>query len=196
VTVVLSALLAVLLFTAIHSSETTLYRVTRVVDGDTAVLENGEMVRILSIDTPERGESLYTEAAQYLAGWLEGREVGLEFGNRRRDAYHRLLGHLWLGDTLVSERLLEAGMARLYPFPDDTLHRQRLTSAQKRARQAHAGIWQVSPPEPCSIYVINPRKLRFHRPTCPSARTLTERTQSSRDMLLDSGWAACRNCRP
>lgn len=188
--------LATVLFTVIHSTETAQHRITRVVDGDTAVLDNGELVRILSIDTPERGESLYSEATRYLTVWLEGREVSLELGRRRRDSYHRLLGHLWVGDTLVSERLLETGMARLYPFPEDTLHRQRLTMAQKRARQAHAGIWRASPPEPCSVYVINPRKYRFHRPDCRSARTLTEVMHASRDSLLDLGWAACRNCRP
>jgi endonuclease YncB( thermonuclease family) len=172
------------------------HRVLRVVDGDTAVLDDGEVVRILSIDTPERGESLYHEASVFLAECVDGREVSLEFGGRRRDSYHRLLGHLWVGDTLVSEKLLEAGMARLYPFADDTVHLQRLASAQKRARESKCGIWQAPPPEPCSVYVIHPKSRRFHRPTCKSARTLTLRTTLSRDALLDSGFAACRNCRP
>lgn len=172
------------------------HRVLRVIDGDTAVLEDGEVVRILCIDTPERGESLYTEATEYLKTCLEGRKVSLELGCRRRDTYHRLLGHLWIGDTLVSERLVEAGMARLYPFPDDTVHLGRLALAQRRARLAKAGIWQMPPPEPCSVYVIHPTNLRFHRPTCKSARSLTERTTRSREELLDAGFAACRNCRP
>jgi micrococcal nuclease len=181
---------------AAHSIERSRHRVARVVDGDTAVLDDGEIVRILSIDTPERGESLYHEAAVFLQQRVAGREVGLELGARRRDHYHRLLGHLWLGDTLVSEQLLEAGMARLYPFPEDTLHLRRLAAAQKRARLAHTGIWHMPPPEPCSVYVIHPTTHRFHRPTCRSARTLTVTTRTSRDALLDSGYVACRSCRP
>lgn len=172
------------------------HRILRVVDGDTAVLEDGEVVRILSIDTPERGDTLYREATEYLKTCLEGRNVSLELGRRRRDAYHRLLGHLWIGDTLVSEMLVEAGMARLYPFPEDTVHLRRLVAAQKRARISKTGIWQVAAPERCSVYVIHPTSLRFHRPTCRSARTLTDSTSRTREELLDSGLAACRNCRP
>ena len=172
------------------------HRVLRVVDGDTAVLEDGEVVRILSIDTPERGDTLYREATEYLKKFLEGRNVSLELGRRRRDSYHRLLGHLWIGDTLVSEKLVEAGMARLYPFPEDTVHLRRLVAAQTRARVSKTGIWQMPAPERCSVYVIHPTSLRFHRPTCRSARTLTDSTSRTREELLDSGLAACRNCRP
>lgn len=172
------------------------HRVLRVVDGDTAVFEDGEVVRILSIDTPERGDTLYREATEYLKKWVEGRNVGLELGQRRRDSYHRLLGHLWVGDTLVSERMLETGMARLYPFPDDTTYFRRLLAAQKKARSTRVGLWQIQQPAPCSVYVIHPETMRFHRPECRSARTLTERTTKTRDQLLDMGLAACRNCRP
>lgn len=172
------------------------HRVLRVVDGDTAVLEDGEVVRILSIDTPERGDTLYREATEYLKTFLEGRKVSLELGRRRRDAYHRLLGHLWIGDTLVSERLVEAGLARLYPFPDDTVHLRRLAAAQHRARISKTGIWQMAAPARCSVYVIHPVSMRFHRPDCRSARTLTERSSKSREELFDLGLAACRNCRP
>jgi micrococcal nuclease len=189
-------LLAVLVLAVAVAVAAGTHRVLRVVDGDTAVLEDGEVVRILGIDTPERGESLYHEATVFLKECLEGRDVSLEFGARRRDSYHRLLGHLWIGDTLVSEKLVEAGMARLYPFPEDTLYLKRLTQAQRRARTSKCGVWQSPPPEPCSVYVINPKAMRFHRPDCRSARTLTDRTTASREALLDSGLAACRNCRP
>lgn len=160
------------------------------------MLEDGEVVRILGIDTPERGDTLYKEATDFLKSCLEGRNVSLELGKRRRDSYHRLLGHLWVGDTLVSEKLVAAGLARLYPFPEDTVHLQRLVAAQKKARVSHAGLWQMPAPEPCSVYVIHPKNLRFHRPDCRSARTLTDSTTQSRDQLFDLGLAACRNCRP
>src|SRR5262245_11752452 len=47
---------AVLLFvavTAFHASAQDLVRVKRVVDGDTLVLQSGERVRLIGVDTPE-----------------------------------------------------------------------------------------------------------------------------------------------
>ena len=43
--------------------------VQRVIDGDTVVLANGERVRYIGMDTPERGERLFDEATAYNRGW-------------------------------------------------------------------------------------------------------------------------------
>ena len=40
--------------------------VKRVIDGDTIELESGERVRLLGINTPEKGEWLYEEAKKFL----------------------------------------------------------------------------------------------------------------------------------
>ena len=40
--------------------------VIRVIDGDTVELENEERVRLLGIDTPERGQMLFDEATDFL----------------------------------------------------------------------------------------------------------------------------------
>jgi len=60
-TVVFSAfiILVSLALTACFAEEAL---VTRVIDGDTVVLENGEHVRYIGIDTPERGRPYYAEA--------------------------------------------------------------------------------------------------------------------------------------
>jgi endonuclease YncB( thermonuclease family) len=170
--------------------------VKHVVDGDTVTLSDGERVRLLAIDTPERGEPLYKEAGTYLSNLVKGREVSLEFGPRRRDSYHRLLAHLWLGDSLISLEMLASGYARYYPWQDDSLYRNRLLSAQTAARKAKAGVWGLPAPAPESVYVIHQEHLRFHRPSCHSVRSQYSRTEDSRDELLDAGFAACRTCKP
>jgi micrococcal nuclease len=60
-------------------SETTVYRIT---DGDTVnvspeVRDNGT-VRLIGVDTPERGEPLYEEAAAFAEDNLVGERVTLE----------------------------------------------------------------------------------------------------------------------
>ena len=171
-------------------------RVRETIDGDTVILTDGERVRLLGIDTPERGEALYAEAGRGLDGLVRDRVIRLEFAHRRRDHYRRLLAHIWIGDTLASEWLLREGLARLYMWPPDTIHATRLLAAQVAARRARRGIWALPPPAAESVYVIREERRRFHRPHCASAHTGGTRRCVPRDSLLDLGLSPCRTCRP
>ena len=67
--------------------------VSRVVDGDTVEIASGAHVRIIGIDTPERGDCGYDEATAALRRMVEGREVELvdPASVQDRDTYDRLL---------------------------------------------------------------------------------------------------------
>ena len=171
-------------------------RVIGVLDGDTVRLDDGELVRLVGIDTPERGESLYVEARDLLEHLIVNREAELEFDYTRRDHYKRLLGYLWLGDTLVNRYIVANGFARVYAWPPDTLHFRSMLDAQTDARHKKLGIWSLPLPEPESLYVIHATKYRFHRPSCGSVKRKDTRTPLSRDSLLSLGFAPCRTCKP
>lgn len=109
------------------------WQVTRVVDGDTIeVSRDGvvERVRLLGIDTPERGQCGYDEATALVGGLVTGREVTLVVGSSDdRDRYERLLRFVEVTvDGVVVDvglRQLEAGLAAevydsrtLYPRHD------------------------------------------------------------------------------
>ena len=49
-----------------------------VIDGDTFVLNNGETIRLLGIDTPEKGDINYDRAGYELQRRLVGRQLTLE----------------------------------------------------------------------------------------------------------------------
>src|SRR5690606_16090848 len=75
----------------------------RVVDGDTVVLAWRpaealvERVRLLNVDTPERGHPGYDEATAFVRRRLAGaRTIRLEFEDHRptRDAYGRVLAYI------------------------------------------------------------------------------------------------------
>lgn len=95
------------------------WQVTQVVDGDTIeVSREGvvERVRLLGIDTPERGQCGYDEATALIAGLVTGRDVTLVEGNPDdRDRYDRLLRFVEVTvDGVVVDvglRQLEAGLA-------------------------------------------------------------------------------------
>ncbi len=82
--------------------------VVHVVDGDTVDLANGERVRLVGMDTPERGECGYEESSARLSQLVLGRRVRLVESDEDRDGYGRLLRYLDVdgvdaGLTLVRE---------------------------------------------------------------------------------------------
>ncbi|MCX5703200.1 MAG: thermonuclease family protein [Candidatus Omnitrophica bacterium] len=111
--------------------------VKRAVDGDTLVLESGERVRLIGIDTPEMHESdkLYRDsqrtrqdirtiqklgrrAYEFTKSLVEGKRVSLEFDLEKRDKYGRLLSYVYLKDgTFVNAKIVEEGYASLMTFP-------------------------------------------------------------------------------
>lgn len=73
------------------------FLVTHVVDGDTLDLANGERVRLIGIDTPERGQCGYDESGARLSELVLGRRVRLVRPAEDRDAYGRMLRYVDVG---------------------------------------------------------------------------------------------------
>src|SRR3989344_5970003 len=72
--------------------------VSRVIDGDTIEVligEKKESVRLLGINTPERGEVLYEEAKKFLEELSLNKSVRLEFGRDKYDRYNRTLAYVF-----------------------------------------------------------------------------------------------------
>jgi hypothetical protein len=94
------------------------FQVTRVVDGDTfKIVYDGEAtsVRILGIDTPERGEPGFEEATAALRALIAGRVVRLAFPeDRKRDSFGRLLATVHVNGLDVGDVLLRRGLAERY----------------------------------------------------------------------------------
>lgn len=91
--------------------------VERVIDGDTIEAENrNESIRLLGINTPERGEFLYAEARQFLESRILNETVTLKFGRERHDKYGRVLAYVFLGNRNINLELVENGFANYY-FP-------------------------------------------------------------------------------
>src|SRR4030065_366152 len=65
--------------------------VTKVIDGDTIVIEGGYHVRYIGIDAPESGEFYYLEAKQANEDLVAGKKIRLESDISDKDSYGRLL---------------------------------------------------------------------------------------------------------
>jgi len=87
------------------------YLVTHVVDGDTVDLANGQTVRLVGIDTPERGQCGSTEATNNLARLVLDRRVRLTVSDEDQDRYGRLLRYVNIGNIDAGLRQIKRGFA-------------------------------------------------------------------------------------
>lgn len=173
------------------------------IDGDTFVDSAGRKIRLLGIDTPEKGEPYYQEAKLELAELISGRRLKYELGSESTDRYGRLLAFIFVDDTLfVNARLLEEGLARAYFFEENISASQygdRLCGAQREAFHQHKGIWSLKIENPSDRYFGNQHTLRFHRPSCSAVErgdTTTMIRSTDRNFFINNCYSPCRNCKP
>ena len=119
------------------------YLVTRVIDGDTIVLENGEKVRYIGIDTPEisQNECFALEAKKKNEELVLGKRVKLEKDVSERDKYGRLLRYVYVGNIFVNDYLVRNGYAYAVTYPPDVKYSERFLQAQREARENKRGLW-------------------------------------------------------
>jgi micrococcal nuclease len=117
--------------------------VTDVVDGDTLTIEGGSRVRLLGIDTRERGEPCYQEAKDFLKELVEMKEIGLEADAEDKDRYGRLLRHVWLNGTHINLEIMKQGLAVALVIEPNVKYREKIAAAEKEARQGGVGcLWE------------------------------------------------------
>jgi micrococcal nuclease len=129
--------------------------VVEVVDGDTVVLEGGERVRYLLVDTPEstggRRECFGAEASELNRSLVAGRLVGLEYGEACTDRYGRLLAYVTVDGREVNALLAEQGYGCvLYVPPAGESRRVQYESLEASARRSRRGLWGACSPVPCA----------------------------------------------
>jgi micrococcal nuclease len=96
--------------------------VTRVIDGDTFQTASGEIIRLLCVNTPEKGKEGYEEATSYLENMILSKEVLLKPSITNTDKYGRSLRYVYVNDTgmFVNQMILDSGYGELLVIPPET----------------------------------------------------------------------------
>lgn len=126
--------------------------VTRVIDGDTIVVQGVGTVRLIGVDTPETSDPRVpvrvfgAEATAFTTRLAQRRPVRLEFEGRRKDRYDRTLAYVYLpGGALLNAEIIRQGYGHAYTeFPFARMEEFR--SLEKEAAAAGRGLWGQDPP--------------------------------------------------
>ncbi|MBL1434023.1 thermonuclease family protein [Candidatus Wolfebacteria bacterium] len=128
--------------------ENSIHAVTHVVDGDTFDIEGGARIRLLGVDTPERGECFYNESKDFLDDLIEDSHVRFEKDISGADRYGRLLRYVYVpsdspeeADVFVQEVLVRGGYALNTSVAPDNRYRDLFSSAKEDARLNERGMW-------------------------------------------------------
>lgn len=119
--------------------------VTRVVDGDTAVLEKLGKSRFIGVDTPEvygRAECFGAQASAFTKHVLAGQRIRYMVGSEPRDHYGRMLVYIWLEDgRFFNEMLVRQGYARPLAIAPNIDHADDFRRDANAARARGRGLW-------------------------------------------------------
>ncbi len=125
-----------------------LFRVTRVIDGDTIEIEGGQRVRYIGIDTPETVspqkpvQCFGVEASDANKKLVEGNMVRIQKDVSETDRYGRLLRYVYMDDIFINDYLVRFGFAHASTFPPDVTYASQFVAAQKEARENNRGLWR------------------------------------------------------
>lgn len=132
-----------LLFIAYSNASQNTYFVNRVIDGDTFVLKNKERVRLIGVNTPERGEHCYQEAKDKLEDLVLNENVTLEKDVSDRDRYKRWLRYVYKDKSFINLILVKQGYAYATPYPPDIKYKELFQKAENQAKNQGIGcLWQ------------------------------------------------------
>jgi endonuclease YncB( thermonuclease family) len=127
--------------------------VTRVVDGETIVLDDGKAARLIGALAPRARDAdaapgawpPEADAIKALSDLTLGKRVKLAFSGRKLDRYGRALAQVFVieqgREDWVQGALLAGGYARAYGVPDSFGCARELAAHEAQARGRRLGLW-------------------------------------------------------
>ncbi len=169
---------------------------TYVVDGDTIDVQGVGRIRFVGVNTPERGQSGYQEAKDFVVSQCLGKTIGLDIDNAKHyDKYGRTLAVVYVGDTNLNAELLKKGYAEVmyippsefdpYAWAGNTNSITKITSSNTKS---------VS-----GTYIANSNSKKFHLSSCSYAAKMSESNKvfyKSRAEAIAAGYEPCKVCKP
>jgi len=120
---------------------------TKVIDGDTIIVEGGYNVRLLGIDADEKGYPCYEDAKTRLEELVLNKKIRLEKDITDIDQYKRCLRYVFLGEQNIGLELVKEGLAIARFYEPDVKYKEEIVLAERTAIENKVGCkWAGSKP--------------------------------------------------
>lgn len=91
--------------------------VTKIIDGDTIQLDNGDRIRLAIANTPERGEDGYKQATSFTAKTCLDKIALVDYDSKQKQTYGRDVAAVICIDMhFINKELLDQGHATIYEY--------------------------------------------------------------------------------
>lgn len=181
---------------------------TKVVDGDTIYLDNGEKIRFVGVNTPERGVEGYIVSKNFVQKLCLNKEVGIDVDDsKHNDKYGRTLGVVIVDGRNVNEMLLKEGLAEIMYMPPSEFYPFDWANSDTHVANTHSTSSTSHTPTSAEStsssgsanYIGNSNSGKFHEPSCTSVSKMSDGNKvffSSRDDAVNQGYIPCKMCNP
>ena len=181
---------------------------TKVVDGDTIYLDNGDKIRFVGVNTPERGVEGYITSKNFVQKLCLNKEVGIDIDDsKHNDRYGRTLGVVIVDGKNVNEMLLKEGLAEIMYMPPSEFYPYDWADSNTHVADTHSSSSQSNTPTSAEStsssssadYVGNANTGKFHEASCSSVDDMSENNKvffSNRDDAVNQGYVPCKRCNP
>lgn len=180
---------------------------TKVVDGDTIYLDNGEKIRFVGVNTPERGVEGYITSKNFVQKLCLNKKVGIDVDDSKHsDRYGRTLGVVIVDGKNVNEMLLKEGLAEIMYMPPSEFYpydwansNTPTSTSHSSSSSSHPTSAQSTSSSDSASYVGNANSGKFHESYCSSVGKMSEGNKvffSSRNDAINQGYTPCKICNP
>ena len=176
---------------------------TKVVDGDTIYLDNGEKIRFVGVNTPEKGVNGYFTSKNFVEKLCLGKTVGIDVDNSKHsDKYGRTLGVVIIDGKNVNEMLLKEGLAEVMYIPPSEFYPYNWANNSTHnpdSYTTYSNTQTDSNSDSSGSYVGNINTGKFHELSCRWGQKISSNNKisfSSRNAAINQGYQPCKVCNP
>ena len=178
---------------------------TKVSDGDTITVEGVGKVRLVGVNTPEKGVKGADASTYFVKKLCLNKEVSIDIDNSKNtDKYGRTLAVVIVDGKNLNEMLLKEGLAEVmyippsefYPYhwANDSTH---IPTSQHTYANTHSDSSSSS--SDSGSYIGNSNSGKFHKSTCKWGQKTADHNKvyfKNRDLAVSQGYIPCKVCNP
>lgn len=185
-----------------------------VTDGDTIEVDGLGKIRLVGVNTPERGQTGYICSKRFVQKLCLNKEVSLDIDDSKNtDKYGRYLAVVIVDGKSLNEMLLKEGLAEVmyippsefYPYdwaPDSNGYSNYVSSySSSNSGSSSSSSFTAGSTGGSSSgsFIASANSHKFHYPSCRWGKKISDKnkiTFKSRNDAISQGYEPCKVCQP